>query len=195
MQKTLTVTDISQLFKSFSVDSMSNSIKENGSRKASKYKKKSQPAFWLAANENTVQQHKIQLQLGQLHEKDSLKQYGETYNHTLTDQNTHTIGTHLVLPSKKGVDLKGRVDAMTNNGTTVVEHKYRSRGLLKYVPIHEKVQCHMYMYMTGTKCAHLVETHGQHMHEHTIHFDTPFWDKTLSRIDAHILQEEAKKDM
>ena len=142
-----------------------------------------QLAFLLAADGPTAGQRQARRRLGRIHESGCLEKYMREQRCVVTDQNTTTAVRPLVLPSGQRVAIKGRVDGMADDATTVVEVKYRTRGLLRYVPMHELVQCHLYMYLTGTTRAHLVESHASDIWVHRLQFDAVIWDCVLRRID------------
>lgn len=57
------------------------------------------------------------------------------------------------------VVLQGRVDAMSGDGTTVLEIKTRARGLFMTLKEYERVQISAYMYLTGARDAVLAEAY------------------------------------
>lgn len=80
-----------------------------------------------------------------------------------------------------GYIVSGKIDGMIEDDI-VVEHKRRVRGLLGYIPFHEKVQCHFYMKMTGTTKCYLIETFGSHINKIDLYFDENIWIKIQERL-------------
>lgn len=137
------------------------------------------PSHTLAAADGPRAQ-RLRVRLGSVHEQSGLDKYSAMTNSQVTDRNTRKLSLTLDLASGRTVQLHGRPDGICDN--IVVEHKRRSRGLLHYVPLHESVQCHLYMKMLGFDTAHLVETFANAVHIHVIKFEDSVWDKIVSRI-------------
>lgn len=82
------------------------------------------------------------------------------------------------------ISVSGRPDGV--DGDTIVEHKYRVKGLLGFVPAHERAQCYLYMVLFGKPRACLVETFGQHARMHVFAFDQSAWDDMAARMGEHV---------
>ena len=137
------------------------------------------PSVAFASNHGPRSRH-LRVRLGNVREQDGLDRYSVVTNSLVTDRNTRDMTLVVELSLGNTVEIHGRPDGICND--IVIEHKRRSRGLLHYVPMHEKVQCHMYMKMLGFGTAHLVETFANAMHIHVVPFDDSVWDKILSKI-------------
>ena len=101
------------------------------------------------------------------------KEYGVCVQHRNSTTKTLTIGDARVV---------GRPDGIVQDQRIVVEHKYRVRKLLDYVPLHERVQCHLYMRMFDLRRAHLIETFGDSMKVHEVRFDQALWQRVEDAI-------------
>ena len=119
---------------------------------------------------NVERRVRAQKQLGILKENYMLNEYERIMNCKVIHRNCTNI-------SCMKLKIRGRADGIVENENKVVEHKYRCRNLLGYVPYHEAVQCHLYMYMYDKRLCDLVETNGNSMIIHHIKFDDVLWDR------------------
>lgn len=120
-------------------------------------------------------------QLGKEKEAQGLDRYCELQQTTLAMRNEETL-TVPVRFTNVILTISGRPDGVCRKNGVVVEHKYRTRGLLGYCPVHERVQCHLYMSMLGLNTAHLVETFGRKIAIHVIAFDHELWKTVSMRV-------------
>lgn len=170
--KRFTVTEISSSFHNFSGHSYTQS--NNIQKSKSKYKN---TALLLATS--NIDSSLLQKRIGIAKELEMLDMYEIQTGAKIVDRNTKThvleIGPFTII---------GRPDGMIENENIVIEHKRRTRGLVHSVPYHERVQCHIYMKMTASTIAHLVESFGEHIQTHVIHFDDALWKEIVGRIQT-----------
>lgn len=169
----LSVTSVSNFF--FTTKSQNESSTRVG-RPSSQHT----PLSQVFAGTDGPRSRRSRVRLGHMREQSGLDRYSAVTNFQVTNRNTLEMTLSIELPSGSAVRVHGRPDGICDN--IVVEHKRRSRGLLHYVPMHEKVQCHLYMKMLGFDTAHLVETFANAIHIHDVHFDDAVWDQIVSRI-------------
>ncbi len=117
-------------------------------------------------------------------EQHGIDQYCNMTNTTVSFRDSKQCSMDINAGTKT-VRIQGRPDGI-NDKNVIVEHKRRVRGLLGYVPFHEKVQCHMYMKMCGIQTAHLVETFGRRIHIHIVPFNENTWKKIVETIEAKL---------
>jgi len=134
------------------------------------------PNFKFAAklaSSNVEKRMCAQKQLGILKENHMLNEYERVMNCKVIHRNSQNMTCmHL--------QIRGRVDGICED--RIVEHKYRCTRLLNYVPFHEAVQCHLYMYMYNKKSCDLVESNGNSMIIHHLKFDDFLWDRVIHNI-------------
>jgi hypothetical protein len=135
-------------------------------------------ALALAQERMTPARRAVQRHLGMRQERDGLTMYEHSTGRRVLQRNART----LTLALGGGLVLVGRVDGVRDDGV-VVEHKRRVRGLVGYVPQHERMQCVAYMHMLGADRAHLVETFGEHMRVHEVAYDAAVWREMLERVE------------
>lgn len=99
--------------------------------------------------------------------------------------NDQIVRRELILDNDFAVEVIGRPDGFSPQRQTVVEHKHRAHHLLKYVPLHERVQCHLYMYVLGVSDAELVETFGNQQVVHRVPFDVEFFESVRRVVQTH----------
>ena len=133
-------------------------------------------AFALAhesSNKRTNAQKKIGLQ----REKEGIDMYEEHTGNKVNFRNSRMLTIHV-----GNTKVVGKVDGI-NDRDVVIEHKRRTRGLLRRVLLHERIQCILYMKMLGVEEAHLVETFGEHIIIHPIPFDESLWNDICFKIN------------
>ena len=125
------------------------------------------------ASSNIEKRICAQKQLGMLKERFMLNEYERIMNCKVIQRNSENV-------TCMKLQIRGRVDGIC--GDMIVEHKYRCNRLLGYVPYHEAVQCHLYMYMLNKSSCDLVESHGNSMIVHHMEFDDFLWDRVIRTI-------------
>lgn len=170
-----TVTDISNMFHEFNVSTKHNND-QNRHREKKKYPSR---ALLLACNNITCLN--LQRDVGTRDEKQMIDLYEHMFGCVVAERNEEIIDMYLTL-NNKTMYITGKIDGFVHGKNILIEHKRRTRGLLHYVPFHEKVQCYMYMRMIGCKHAHLVESFGHHILVHTITFRMDVWKSICEKL-------------
>ena len=101
------------------------------------------------------------------------------------------------------VRLCGRPDGLVRDPSTdavveLVEYKQRMRRLFRHVPLYERVQLHVYMYLCRLTRATLCETYDGQQETHVIDFDPELWATVtgkLQEVAAEIASQGGKSDM
>ena len=140
------------------------------------------PALRLATVSDGVDDRRLRLQIGARRERAGIDAYAASAGVDVTSRNTMQLSTEISHPSNEWtLVVTGRPDGMCD-GRVIIEHKRRVRGLLHYVPLHERVQCHLYMRMLGLRTSRLVETFGASQAVHSVPFDDKLWNRIVERI-------------
>lgn len=117
-------------------------------------------------------------------EASGLELYSCTTGNLVTRRNDANITRRITCDDGESVDIVGRLDGVCVEKGIVVEHKCRVHGLLGYVPMHENVQCHLYMFISGLHRAHLVETFGRRIQVHEISFCAATWARVREALSC-----------
>ncbi len=173
----INVKDISNKFAYFRSDSNKSVLQNKTLIKSNKPKRKS-IAFLMALHDPNPIQQQIRCSLGISTEDENINKYETKFNTKVIQRNEELLEVNI-----HGTTITGRIDGKTEKNI-LIEHKRRTNGLLSHVPIHERVQCHLYMYMINSVITHLVETFGEHMQVHVIYFDNVLWENILMRINS-----------
>ena len=118
-------------------------------------------------------------------ESDGLRAYEALFEGTrIVDTNVTDETFDVVLRNGQRLTVNGRVDGIVSvdGDDRIIEHKYRTRGLLAHVPQHERVQCELYMRMKGVETCDLVQTFGKHIRVHTLRRDDALWRHILDDL-------------
>jgi hypothetical protein len=81
------------------------------------------------------------------------------------------------------ISVGGKVDGLSATGE-LVEVKNRQRKILQYIPLHERVQMHAYMFLTGTKECTLVQTCGDDTQSTAVPLDEALWRNVQEQLTA-----------
>tara|TARA_B110000046_G_scaffold175457_1_gene200170 strand:+ start:344 stop:733 length:390 start_codon:yes stop_codon:yes gene_type:complete len=115
-------------------------------------------------------------------EQGGIDLYTEWTGNVVARRNDANLVKRVEFGDGKSFDVVGRLDGVCEAEGIVVEHKYRVHGLLGYVPFHESVQCHLYMFISGLRRAHLVETFGNRIQIHDIVFSEGVWSRMIDAL-------------
>lgn len=137
------------------------------------------------ASSNYERRQKAQQRLGNLKEELMLDEYERITKRKIVNRNNANMELS-VSYENCNIKIVGRMDGMNWESCLVIEHKSRTRKLLGYVPKHEIIQCHIYMKMVEFKKCDLIETFGNHMMIHRIHFDPNIWEKIIQYLFKHL---------
>ena len=74
-----------------------------------------------------------------------------------------------------GYVIWGMIDGYDETTKTVIEHKQRQNRLFRYMPAYERVQCFLYMKMTNSTRATLVQTYNGQQSTFDIAWDADEW--------------------
>lgn len=94
------------------------------------------------------------------------------------------------LGGPEGLAIGGKVDGLTDTGE-LVEVKNRQKRLLDFVPLHERVQMHAYMFLTSKVECTLVQTCGDRSKSTPVFWDQNLWSRvgeSLQLFHTKILQ-------
>ena len=70
----------------------------------------------------------------------------------------------------------GMIDGYDETTGTVIEHKQRQNRLFRHMPAYERVQCILYMKMTNSTRATLVQTYGDQQSTFDVAWDVDEWE-------------------
>ena len=79
------------------------------------------------------------------------------------------------------ISIGGKVDGFSATGE-LVEVKNRQRKILQYIPLHERVQMHAYMFLTGTTECTLVQTCGDDTQSTAVPLDEFLWQNVQEHL-------------
>ena len=74
-----------------------------------------------------------------------------------------------------GYVIWGMIDGYDETTKTVIEHKQRQNRLVRYMPAYERVQCFLYMKMTHSTRATLVQTYNDQQSTFDVVWDADEW--------------------
>lgn len=177
-----TVSKIVSLFHTFSDDTNPSTNKSY----TKKYGKRGSKALLLATN--TINNNSLQKQIGISDEKCMLDKYETLIGEKICRRNEELLTYDMIINNKE-IKIFGKIDGFIESKQIIIEHKRRTRGLLHRTPFHEIVQCYFYMKMMNSKITHLIETFGDHIDIHVIHFDDDIWDNICSRLNQSNLTQ------
>ena len=120
---------------------------------------------------------------GTLGEAEGVDRYEASSTIPVTERNAQLLTLQIQTPAKPLI-CRGRVDGLQDG--CVVEHKKRQKRLFHTVPEYERVQCHVYMRMTGADHAKLVETHDAEQCVHDIPFDEELWASIVDALSRFV---------
>jgi len=134
-------------------------------------------------NEKNDKLEKLQKKIGIDDEEKMLDAYEKSLDKKITCRNDQ-LYTITVNYNNQLFKIYGKIDGMITEDNIIVEHKRRIRGFLQKIPVHEIIQCHLYMKMTGCKCTHLLETFGNHQKITIINFDEEMYQYILRKLTS-----------
>ena len=137
-------------------------------------------ALKLALRDRTANS-RLSCRLGRQRETTVLNAYEHEFKRVVTKRND-TVYSLRIECGDRFVLVHGKIDGFDAANVAVVEHKRRTKRLLGFVPMHENVQCHIYMRMLKCSKTHLVESFGAQMRVHTILFDSSIWESIVQMV-------------
>jgi hypothetical protein len=117
---------------------------------------------------------------GNLAEGPALDGFEQSRGCQMVERNSRFRVTTLKL-GQRSVLLGGKVDGVTDGGE-LVEVKNRQRRMLNFVPVHERVQVHAYMALTGKNSCTLIQTCGDLSRSTTVEWDDGLWDRVCKEL-------------
>jgi len=82
-----------------------------------------------------------------------------------------------------GYVIWGMIDGYDETTKTVIEHKQRQNRLFPYMPAYERVQCFLYMKMTNSTRATLVQTYNNQQSTFDVAWDADEWAEIESGLN------------
>ena len=181
----LTVSDIVGLFRKFPPHETPLVRTSKSKRARSRHASRA-----LLLTQTTAEAARLRARIGMDKECEGIDLYVRETGRAVDMRNDTTISMTLDLGGGVSMQVMGRPDAVCVDRNTVIEHKYRVHGLLGYVPLHERVQCHMYMKLIGCQHSQLVETFGKQIRIHDIFFDDDLWRDITDRVTRNLLKSD-----
>ena len=95
-----------------------------------------------------------------------------------------------------GFVIWGMIDGYDETTGTVIEHKQRQNRLFRGIPGYERVQCFLYMKMTNSTRATLVQTYGDQQSSFDVSWDADEWADIETGLDEVVSNlNQLKNDM
>lgn len=138
----------------------------------------------LLLSQSAVDSSALRRDLGQTRERVGLDEYRETEGCSRLLVDLTTTSKPVRLTTGDEVTIVGRPDAIDADLDAIVEHKHRAHRFLNYVPLHERVQCLLYMRMFNKCRARLVERFGNRIRVHEVEDDPALWERVSMAILA-----------
>lgn len=116
-------------------------------------------------------------------EQPMLEKLEKTLNTKITQRNDKFYKVYLEYGNGKKMLLGGKVDGVTEDNI-LVEVKNRQYRLFPDIPTYEKIQVHVYMYLTGISECYVVQYYKERESRWLIEFDEEFWKPVLEKLTA-----------
>lgn len=181
--KTWSVTSISTFFHNFDEREAVPATPHQQRRQSSR-RHGSKPSRALLMATHSHRASALRTSMGRQREAEGIERYAQTYGVQVVQRNEETLHADIGFGARR-LRISGRPDGVIE-GRAVVEHKYRTNGLLDFVPHHEKVQCHLYMKMLNLPEARLVQSFNDQMRVDTLAFDQTLWDRICATVDLRV---------
>ena len=91
------------------------------------------------------------------------------------------------------VNVVGRVDGMSADGSTVIETKQRRNGFFDKIPIYEKVQLETYLWLTDLKQAIHIQNYDKQQRPVMYLPDPELWTDVMQKLQKFIETEIVEK--
>ena len=112
----------------------------------------------------------IHTTIGQQQEDTSINRYEKTSNLLVKERNKRGYSKYI-----DSFCIYGKVDGIREDGY-IVEHKQRINRLFGRIIEREKIQLYIYMFLTDTTKAILIETYGSIQQSYELDFDESVWN-------------------
>lgn len=189
-----TVTKLASIFHSFPIGDTTNRDPREPLRRLRSSELRDRGNA-LRLSQSALNPMRVRCQLGERREHEGIAMYQKSRPGPVS-LTIPTVVSICNIELERGIliTVHGRPDAIDVQNCVVVEIKARAHRLLNYVPMHERVQCMLYMKMFNLKNAHLVEIFGTQMRVHDLVFDSVEWVKAVDRVRAHIVKSDSRTE-
>ena len=114
----------------------------------------------------------IYTEIGKRKEDASIDQYAQKTRRDVQQRNSQMFRLR-----GDGWIMFGMIDGYDEETRTVIEHKQRQNRLFRHLPAYERVQCFIYMKMTSSTRALLVQTFKDTQSTFEVHWDAQEWEQ------------------
>lgn len=132
---------------------------------------------------------KIFTQKGILSEENSLNKLEKELDTKITERNARFYKQFITYETEDGTTDKfaigGKIDGVTSE-RKIVEVKNRQYRIFDTIPEYEKVQIHIYMFLTGISECHVVQSFGEKTKQDILEFDPWFFDTLKTSIISYV---------
>ena len=109
----------------------------------------------------------------------ALDEVEKRHDTRITERNAQLFSKTIAILEDTSVRIVGRVDGWRKDFGEVVEVKNRMRRFFDRVPLYERVQVQVYMWLTGARVCRFVQRFNGEVREETIDADPTFLETTL----------------
>jgi len=127
----------------------------------------------------------IHTERGKAHEDISLERLQTALNVDIVKRNDKFYKRYIEYGPNKQYVIGGKVDGITADGY-LVEVKNRQYRLFKEIPIYEKVQIHVYMFLTGIPECKFVQSFAGEDSSTDVEFDYTFWEMIKTKCNVFV---------
>lgn len=114
-------------------------------------------------------------QIGIKSESSDIKKYKKKFN--TKSRKDNTLYKKFI---NDNIYIVGLIDSKDDEH--VIEHKRRMKRIFQWIPLYEKIQIHVYMWLLGLKKTKLVQTYKDEIKETIIEYDELFMEDILDTI-------------
>ena len=119
----------------------------------------------------------LRMRRGNVKENKNLDKIQSEQKITISERNSKMFSKELYIGSSYRIIIRGKVDGISGDGTTIIETKNRTKCLFKELRDYERVQLESYMFLTGLKVAMLTEHFNDESHCIQYYHDMLFWEQ------------------
>jgi hypothetical protein len=124
----------------------------------------------------------IYTERGKKNEEGSIQILEKKTNQTIHSKNSKVYKSYIQYNDISGIPkrflIRGKVDGISED-LKIIEVKNRQNNFFSSIPIYEKIQTHVYMFLTGISESLLVQCFNGETREELIEFDEEFWIKKI----------------
>jgi hypothetical protein len=118
-------------------------------------------------------------------EEEMLERLEKILDKKITKRNDKFYKKYFDYGDGKRFLVGGKVDGITEDNI-LVEVKNRQYRLFPEIPIYEKIQVHVYMFLTGISECHVVQFHGEDESRFLVNFQEEFWTDISERLTSFV---------